>query len=61
MKATNTENDDSQRAVYPAALRVTAPLFPSVAVIVTVLGYLVLAKEVTHPIGLTKESWDIVW
>jgi tetrahydromethanopterin S-methyltransferase subunit G len=60
MDATNTNNNDSQKGVYPAALRVTTPLFPSVAVIVTVLGYWVLKEEITKPTGVPDELWKVV-
>ncbi len=53
---TERSNKGLEKGVYPAALRVTAPLFPSVATLVTVIGYLV-GDEVAQIIGVTGKVW----
>ncbi len=51
--ATDTSNIGLEKSVYPSALRITAPLFPSVATIVTVITYLV-GDEIAQ---ITGASW----
>ena len=56
---------DRQWGTYPAALRITAPLCPGVAVVGTIAAYLVLGqvgKRIGHiPFRLTEASWDVVY
>lgn len=54
--ATDSSNTGLEKGVYPSALRITAPLFPSVATIVTVITYLV-GNEIAQITGVTSASW----
>src|SRR4028119_864346 len=54
--ATDTSNIGLEKGVYPSALRITAPLFPSVATIVMVITYLV-GDEIVQKTGVTSASW----
>jgi hypothetical protein len=49
-----------QEGNYPAALRVAAPLLPSIAVLVTTVAYLVLGKEVAKVLGENAGPWQQV-
>lgn len=54
--ATDSSNTGLEKGVYPSALRITAPLFPGVATIVTVITYLV-GNEIAQITGVTSASW----
>ena len=54
--APDTSNIGLEKGVYPSALRITAPLFPSVATIVMVITYLV-GDEIVQITGVTVASW----
>ncbi len=54
--ATDSSNTGLEKGVYPSALRITAPLFPSVATIVMVITYLV-GDEIVQITGVTGASW----
>ena len=67
MENSGTRNEDvekgqekRQKGNYPAALRVTAPLLPSVAVLATILAYLV-SGEVAKIIGVSEATWDVMY
>jgi len=49
------EKDNGEKGNYPAALRVAAPLLPSVAVLVTILVYL-LSRQVAKIVGPGEEA-----
>ena len=57
----NTAGQDEaiEKGNYPAALRVTAPLLPSVALLATILAYLV-SGEVAKLIGVTEATWEVM-
>lgn len=54
---TKTSDKGSEKGVYPSALRVTAPLLPSVATVVTVVAYLV-GDEIAKIMGVTSALWQ---
>jgi hypothetical protein len=55
--STKVGSEGSEKGNYPAALRVTAPLFPSVATIATVVLYLG-SDEVAKIYGITGGTWQ---
>jgi tetrahydromethanopterin S-methyltransferase subunit G len=66
MKFFGRGNETVQRGNYPAALRVTAPLLPSIAVLVTILAYLVLGEDlvsgkVAKLFGVTDAVWEVMY
>jgi hypothetical protein len=60
LKLFGTRTEGGQKGNYPAALRVTAPLLPSIAVLVTILGYLV-SWEVAKLTGGTGATWKVMY
>ena len=57
--ATGTSEIGLEKGVYPSALRVTAPLFPGVATIVTVITYL-FGEENAQVTGVTIGTWQAI-